>query len=779
LPVESRSTALENEFPGSRGFELSHPAGPDLEAYASHATATAGDTVDVFVNSSQADDAYFEVYRLGYYQGLGGRLVRRGASEHVDQQAACPVDETTGLIECAWQKTFSLAIDESYTSGYYIIKVIAARGIETRLPLVVREPAPHAPIVVQASTNTWQAYNYWGGTSLYANFIAATGQWTRDRAYRVSYDRPYAMDGGAGSLFDEEAWMARWLEQKGYEVAYVTNMDVDRDPSLLLGRKMVFSVGHDEYNSSNTRAAFEAARDAGISIGYFTANAGFWRVRHDPSSSGVERRIITCYKDASLDPMRDSPETTAQFRQYPFARPEASLEGVMYQTGNAPPVDLPMLVVAPEHWVFEGTGIGLWERLANVVGPEWDQLAEEAPANTEMLFDSPAIRRLGGYSRSQGTIYYPTDHSFVFAAGTIDWARGLGHPGDEDARMQRVTENLLARAGVAPREWTHPAPPPVEPPAPEVIVLAGGGLPGFADGPAASAQFAAPSGIALGADGALYVTEVLNHSVRRISPEGEVTTVAGCMNRPTLNGRLRDGVGRSACFDTPSAIAATPDGYLLVADTLNHRIRLVDPAGHVSTLAGSGSPGLVDSADPLAARLQEPHGIAVGKDGSVYVAEPHHGALRRIRADTGVTTLLGDTPGLSGVAIGDDDSLYLSNTRDGTISKWVDGKAVVIVNTAQVAGDRVGPVARAALRPGEGIFLDGSHLIIPDMGNYRLRELDLSCDTVSNLAGDGRASLEINATTTTHMVLPRGVTRYKDGYAVADTGNHRILYVPR
>jgi hypothetical protein len=169
----------------------------------------------------------------------------------------------------------------------------------------------------------------------------------------------------------------------------------------------------------------------------------------------------------------------------------------------------------------------------------------------------------------------------------------------------------------------------------------------------------------------------------------------------------------------------------------------------------------------------------VASDGSVYVTEPHHGALRRIAPDGAVSTLLVDDTGIGGVAVGPDDSIYLSNMVEGTISKWVDGQAQVIVNQARVPGDRTGSVGSAALRPGEGLFLDGSHLVIADMGNYRLREFDVSCEQLSTLAGDGEAGLEVGVTATSHMVLPRGVTRYRDGYAVADTGNHRILFVRR
>jgi len=790
-PQPPNPITIENALPGSRGFEVTKCAlSNEIEGYASLSSATTGDVVNVFVNVDQPDEVHFELYRLGYYQGTGGRLLTRGKARHVEPQQPCPLDTSTGLIECAWQSAFDIDIDASYLSGYYIVKLISARGFESRVPFVVREAAPRAPVLVQASINTWQAYNPWGGTSLYVNGLPAGSGYTRARAFRVSYDRPYTYESGAGALFEQEAWMARWLEQEGYDVAYVTNIDIDREPALLQNRKIAFSVGHDEYNSVGVRDAFEAARDAGVSLAFLSANTGYWRVRQDPSSSSAPARILTCYKDAGSDPQRDDAQTTVQFRQQPFPRPEGQLEGVMYQMGNAPDVDLPLLVADPTSWVLEGTSSQPWERLANVLGPEWDQIAfGDIPVNAELVLDSPAVRKDGGFTRAQATVYYPTDHSFVFAAGTIDWARALGHPDSLDRRVQRMTQNLLARAGVPPRTWTllEPAatlPPPQAtlsaaqaaelPTAREVSVLAGTGLPGFVDGPADVAQFNAPSGIALGPDGALYVTEVGNHRIRRVATDGSVSTFAGCGSK-----RFREGVRTRACFDTPTAIAAGPDQRLFVSDTGNGRIRVIDMSGAVATFAGCAKEGLLDSPDPLAARFQLPRGLAVGGDGSVYVTEPHHGALRRIDPAGGVVTLVIDYAGLTGVAVGPDDSIYLTNTTEGSIAKWVDGQIDIFANLLREPGDRVGPASSARFRPGEGVLLDGSRLLIPDMGNYRLRELDLTSGQVTNLAGDGRAGADMNSTQTAHLVLPRGVAKFLDGYAVADTGNHRILYVRR
>jgi len=216
-----------------------------------------------------------------------------------------------------------------------------------------------------------------------------------------------------------------------------------------------------------------------------------------------------------------------------------------------------------------------------------------------------------------------------------------------------------------------------------------------------------------------------------------------------------------------------------VSDTGNNRIRLIDAGSRVSTLAGDGHGALRDSPNPRLARFQQPRGLALGSDGSLYVTEPRHGALRRIDPTGAVSTLFVDYWGVTGVAVGPDDSIYVTNTTEGSIAKWLDGQVVLFANLLREPGDRSGPVSSARLRPGEGVLLDGARLLIPDMGNYRLRELDLASNQVTTLAGDGRAGLDIDDARSAHMVLPRGVAKFRDGYAVADTGNNRILYVRR
>ena len=211
--------------------------------------------------------------------------------------------------------------------------------------------------------------------------------------------------------------MLRWLESKGYDLAYTTNVDVDEHPELLDGRKLFLDVGHDEYWSNGERDALEHARDRGLSLAFFSGNSGYWRIRLERSSSGASRRVITCYKDAALDPKGDGPDATVKFRDPPYPRPENALIGQMYELFTH--MDgFPLVVTNPSHWIYAGTGIAAGDALSHVVGDEWDHVFanRESPAGLQILAHSDAFGAYGSDVPSDVTVYYPTRASFVFAA---------------------------------------------------------------------------------------------------------------------------------------------------------------------------------------------------------------------------------------------------------------------------------------------------------------------------------------------------------------------------
>jgi DNA-binding beta-propeller fold protein YncE len=160
-------------------------------------------------------------------------------------------------------------------------------------------------------------------------------------------------------------------------------------------------------------------------------------------------------------------------------------------------------------------------------------------------------------------------------------------------------------------------------PAGDVTTLAGAGVRGYADGPAAQARFAEPEGVAVDAAGNVYVADGGNHRIRKITPGGEVTTVAGA----TFG--FRDGPAEAARFNTPRGLAVDAAGSILVADAGNHRVRRITPDGAVTTVAGSGEKGY-DNGPGRQARFNEPFGVAVDAAGNIYVADLNNYRIRKV-----------------------------------------------------------------------------------------------------------------------------------------------------
>ena len=240
-----------------------------------------------------------------------------------------------------------------------------------------------------------------------------------------------------------------------------------------------------------------------------------------------------------------------------------------------------------------------------------------------------------------------------------------------------ITLVIIVAGGVAAyfaiRLWRKPTPTPFGWRA-HVTTVAGDGTPLFRDSqPPVRSGFSDPFGIAVAADGTVYVSDAgESNRIRKITPEGVVTTLAGGSEG------FADGAGTAASFHTPSGIALDANGNLYVADTGNNRLRKVTPEGQVSTVAGDGIAGHLDG--PAAqARFNGPIGVAVDAKGNVFVADSYNDRIRVISPDGQVTTVAGgfDTPcGIVATAEGTlivadtgNDRLHKINP-DGTVSTW-------------------------------------------------------------------------------------------------------------
>ena len=324
-----------------------------------------------------------DVYRIGWYQGLGGRLMQHIGPLSGVQQPTCPTDASTGMIECNWTPAYTLATQTSWTSGVYLAVLANAQGFYNYIVFMVRDDSRVAALLFQQSVTTYQAYNdypYDGATgkSLYAfnSYGANTLAGTR-RAVKVSFDRPYADDGAGTFLWLSEVNTIRWLEKSGYDVTYSTDLDTHTNGGHLLNFRGFLSLAHDEYWSKPMYDAVIAARDAGVNLAFFGANSIFWQVRFEASSSGVANRVMVCYKDATLDPITDPSLKTVDWRR-PVNRPEQTLIGVQFTDGPNSG-SAAYVVTNSGNWVYAGTGFMDGDAVPGIVGYEADQLLRPYP----------------------------------------------------------------------------------------------------------------------------------------------------------------------------------------------------------------------------------------------------------------------------------------------------------------------------------------------------------------------------------------------------------------
>jgi len=466
-------TVLENQQPGSgnwrmwlRGIAPADDVNQQIKGYASATSLNKGESITFYVTVNPAQQYTMDVYRMGYYQGLGGRLMQSIGPLQGVAQPACPADASTGLIECNWTASYTLTVPTSWTSGVFMVQLTNAQGSQNYITFVVRDDARVADIMFQQAVATYQAYNNYPddsatGKSIYdfnsygASTVAGTGT---KRAVKVSWNRPYA-DRGAGQFFQWEFYFIRWLEQSGYDVKYSTDVDTHENSARLLQSKAFLSIGHNEYWSKAMYDGVQQARDAGVHLGFFGADAVFWQVRFEPSPlTGAVDRVMVGYKDRTIDPVQ-GPTTTILWRDPFLNRPEQQLIGVQFSgsidiSGPFPPY----VVKNSSSWVYAGTGLADGDSIPKIVGYEMDSSMSNFPlpasvAGTyQVLSQSPYTDPYSGPMTANSSIYQAPSGAWVFGAGTTNWSWGLSDDGDGymDPRIQRITANVLNRFGVYP-----------------------------------------------------------------------------------------------------------------------------------------------------------------------------------------------------------------------------------------------------------------------------------------------------------------------------------------
>ena len=461
---------------------------PTIQGFATDISVNVGATVQ-FKVSTPAIAWRLDIYRMGYYQGNGARLVATVQPPVPRQtQPPCLTDSTTGLVDCGnWAVSASWTVPANAVSGIYFAKLIRNdTGGSSHVVFIVRNDASHSAILFQASDTSWQAYNDYS-----ANAYGCNGNFDSTcRAFKTSYNRPFRTRSFEPQtwLFNAEAPMVYWLEANGYDVTYFTDTDTDRNGALLVNHKIWMSNGHDEYWSGNQRANVEAARAAGVNLAFFSSNSLYWKTRWETSidGSGSPYRTLVCYKETWANTMIDPttpPTWTGTWRDPRFSppkdggRPENELMGTLtriagqyYGAMSVPQADglmrfwrntdisrlgvgqtytLPAGTLGAEVMVDEDNGFrppGLFHLSTTTV----------SDSNRTILLDYGSTTGPGTITHAL-TLYRHASGALVFSSGTYNWAWGLSTNHDlqqlgnqVDINMQQATVNLLADMRVQP-----------------------------------------------------------------------------------------------------------------------------------------------------------------------------------------------------------------------------------------------------------------------------------------------------------------------------------------
>ncbi|MDQ3776568.1 MAG: Ig-like domain-containing protein [Pseudomonadota bacterium] len=480
----------ENSKPGNppSEWDISGAGAASIQGFATDISVNQGGTVR-FKIDTDATAYRIDIYRLGYYNGMGARLVDTVLPSAAPQiQPLCFGDSATGLIDCGnWQESAAWTVPSDATSGIYFAKLVREDGTPgtSHIVFVVRDDNGASELLFQTSDTTWQAYNDYGGNSLYTG--APVG-----RAYKVSYNRPFNTRGNQYSrawLFGAEYPMVRWIEANGYDVSYSTGVDSDRRGAELLEHAAFLSVGHDEYWSAAQRTNVEAARNAGIHLAFFSGNEVFWKTRWESSidGSGKPYRTLVSYKEthanAKIDPLPNV--WTGTWRDPRFSppadggRPENALTGTIFTMNccREDSIKVPEALGKLRFWRNTSVATlapGQVATLARgVIGYEADEALDNGFRPPGLVKLSSTTLNVGSYLLDYGstygsgtathslTEYRHSSGALVFSAGTIRWPWGLDVNHDFDAatpnvtttpdiRMQQATVNLFADMGVQP-----------------------------------------------------------------------------------------------------------------------------------------------------------------------------------------------------------------------------------------------------------------------------------------------------------------------------------------
>lgn len=375
----------ENNKPGSLGWIIGNKPPPHgLEGYASSTSADRSGFVDLMVSTTEPSFTV-KAWRMGYYQGTGGRLIWTSATLPGTQQAPPTVDESVRMVTCHWSPSVRVPL-ETFPPGSYLFQLVSSSGWQQWIPFVVRDDARPSTYLLMTAVTTYQAYNMWGGFSLYHDEAGSRAH----RAVEVSFNRPYAQDfeQGAADFVGNELPLVFDMERRGLDVSYWTDIDLHLSGDRLHHYGSLMSLGHDEYWSLEMRDFAEAALAAGTNIAFLGANAVYRKIRL-AQQDGQPARIEINYKD-DTDPagLKNPLDGTSNWGAPPVNLPESLFTGVTYVTDSGVG---PLVVVDAAGWWWRGTGVTDGQSFYRAMQGEYNRFIPggEGPQNVQLFGHSP------------------------------------------------------------------------------------------------------------------------------------------------------------------------------------------------------------------------------------------------------------------------------------------------------------------------------------------------------------------------------------------------------
>ena len=493
-PASGNLIAEENAKPGTQDWRLTNTStvpgkvndditsgrSPAVEGYCSANSVRAGDSLKIMVSTNPVSAFKLEIFRTGYYNGDGGRLMRTYDALPGVTQLDPGVGESY-LRECQWDPSVEFDIPADWISGVYLGKLTAASsGLQSYVIFIVRDDRP-CDLLFQCSETTWSAYNRWPVD--YAFYTKHADDWTTSGvpSGTVSFDRPYALfthpvnkitqSVGAGEFLPWEFPLSFWLEQHGYDVSYISNIDTHSDGPGLLRAKGFISVGHDEYWTQDMFDNVLNARDEGVSLAFLCGNSAICKVPLLHSTDGRPNRAMR--REGWFLPVADGQQIPPSVLNEEGFEPNMGPDGALL-LGARHPIGQGQAglgqgagdwtCTAPAHWLFADTGMQAGDSIEGLVGWEFHGEPLLDLPGMQIVAEGPAFKNNGVQNGTYtATIYDGPQDNIVFNAATIWWANGLSSPPGHinpsrhgiaqqgpDERLQQIAHNLFERMILGP-----------------------------------------------------------------------------------------------------------------------------------------------------------------------------------------------------------------------------------------------------------------------------------------------------------------------------------------